>query len=187
MGFAARLTAARSAQEAQKGPITMDQTTKMIHEAISKAVQTNKLEPICTAQEVLDTAKHLGRKWDMNAFCEKYALPPQIAADLLQVHPASHETKPRFPNVYPTQLSLFDLVVFIDDSGSMNEGTKWADCAAIVTQIVELCTLFDSDGIGVRASNPSNICNRFLVLSDMCRFAAGVHEQRRVSLRPHLL
>jgi hypothetical protein len=85
MGFAARLTAARSAQEAQKGPITMDQTTKMIHEAITKAVKTNKLEPICTAQEVLDTAKHLGRKWDMNAFCEKYAMPPQIAADLLQV------------------------------------------------------------------------------------------------------
>ncbi len=57
----------------------------MIHEAITKAVKTNKLEPICTAQEVLDTAKHLGKKWDMNAFCEKYAMPPQIAADLLQV------------------------------------------------------------------------------------------------------
>ena len=85
MGFAARLTAARSAQEAQKGPITMDQTTKMIHDAITKAVQTNKLESICTAQEVLDTAKQLGRKWDMNAFCDKYAMPPQIAADLLQV------------------------------------------------------------------------------------------------------
>jgi hypothetical protein len=100
MGFAARLTAARSAQEAQKGPITMDQTTKMIHEAISKAVQTNKLEPICTAQEVLDTAKHLGRKWDMNAFCEKYAMPPQIAADLLQVRvpPASPHTNQTKPN-----------------------------------------------------------------------------------------
>jgi hypothetical protein len=73
MGFAARLTAARSAQESQKGPITMDQTTKMIHEAITKAVKANKLEPICTAQEVLDTAKQLGRKWDMNAFCEKCA------------------------------------------------------------------------------------------------------------------
>jgi hypothetical protein len=85
MGFAARLTAARTAQELQKGPITMDQTTKMIHEAITKAVQTNKLESICTAQEVLDTAKQLGRKWDMNSFCEKYAMPPQIAADLLQV------------------------------------------------------------------------------------------------------
>jgi hypothetical protein len=24
--------------------------------------------------------------------------------------------------------------VFVDDSGSMNEGTKWADCAAIVQQ-----------------------------------------------------
>jgi hypothetical protein len=85
MGFAARLMAARSAQEAQKGPITMDQTTKMIHEAISKAVRVNKLETICTTQEVLDTAKHLGKKWDMDGFCEKYAMPPEIAADLLQV------------------------------------------------------------------------------------------------------
>ncbi len=89
MGFAARLTAARSAQEAQKGPITMDQTTKMIHEAISKAVRVNKLETICTAQEVLDTAKHLGKRWDMEGFCQKYAMPPQIAADLLQVTPTN--------------------------------------------------------------------------------------------------
>jgi precorrin isomerase len=85
MGFAARLSEARSAQEAQKGPITMDQTTKMIHEAITKAVKTNKLESICTAQEVMTTAKQLGKSWDMNAFCDKYAMPPQIAADLLQV------------------------------------------------------------------------------------------------------
>ena len=93
MGFAARLTEARSAQATQKGPITMDQTTKMIHDAISKAVKTNKLEAICTAQEVSDTAKLLGKKWDMNSFCEKYAMPPLLAADLLQVRHAQKEMK----------------------------------------------------------------------------------------------
>ncbi len=93
MGFAARLSEARSAQATQKGPITMDQTTKMIHDAISKAVKTNKLEAICTAQEVTDTAKLLGKKWDMNSFCEKYAMPPLLAADLLQVRHAQKEMK----------------------------------------------------------------------------------------------
>ena len=37
MGFAARLSEARAAQEVQKGPITMDQTTKMIHEVLLAA------------------------------------------------------------------------------------------------------------------------------------------------------
>jgi hypothetical protein len=91
MGFAARLTAARAAQEALQGPISMDQATKMIHTAISKAVNTNKLESICTAKEVMDTAKHLGKHWDLNAFCEKYAMPPEIAVDLLQARANIHQ------------------------------------------------------------------------------------------------
>jgi hypothetical protein len=47
------------------------------------------------------------------------------------------------------QLSLYDVVVFIDDSGSMLEGSKWRDLQAIVQQIVEITTQFDTDGIQV--------------------------------------
>ncbi len=34
--------------------------------------------------QIVTLAQQLGRKWDMNAFCEKYAMPPLLAADLLQ-------------------------------------------------------------------------------------------------------
>lgn len=47
------------------------------------------------------------------------------------------------------QLSLYDVVVFVDDSGSMLEGSKWRDLQAIVQQIVEMTTQFDTDGIQV--------------------------------------
>ena len=66
------------------------------------------------------------------------------------------------------QLSLFDLIVFVDDSGSMNEGTKWADCAAIVTQIVELTTLFDTDGIQVEFMN-NDVSQQGVASAEMCQ------------------
>ena len=49
----------------------------------------------------------------------------------------------------PIQLSLYDVVLFIDDSGSMLEGSKWRDIQAIAQQIVEMTTKFDTDGIQV--------------------------------------
>jgi hypothetical protein len=49
-----------------------------------------------------------------------------------------------------SQLSLYDVVLFIDDSGSMLEGSKWRDLQAIAQQIVEMTTQFDTDGIQVR-------------------------------------
>jgi hypothetical protein len=39
--------------------------------------------------------------------------------------------------------------LFIDDSGSMLEGSKWRDLQAIAQQIVEMTTQFDTDGIQV--------------------------------------
>ena len=53
----------------------------------------------------------------------------------------------------PVQLSLYDVVVFIDDSGSMLEGSKWRDLQAIVQQIVEITTQFDTDGIQVACTH----------------------------------
>ncbi len=51
------------------------------------------------------------------------------------------------------QLSLYDVIVFIDDSGSMLEGSKWQDLQAIVRQIVEITIHFDIDGIQVGMRN----------------------------------
>jgi hypothetical protein len=75
--------------------------------------------------------------------------------------------------------------VFVDDSGSMNEGTKWADCAAIVQQgelharhssrervqhfaVIELTTLFDTDGIQLEFMN-SDVSQLGLTSSDACQ------------------
>ena len=51
------------------------------------------------------------------------------------------------------QVALYDVQLFIDDSGSMNEADKWDDARAIVNQIVQITTQFDLDGIDVEFMN----------------------------------
>lgn len=136
MGFADRLEQARAAQEKQSGPIAAADGNRMIVNALTHAVETNRLQQLYTPQKIASQARSLSQLLDFDPFCQKYGIAPLIAADLLQ-------------------LSLYDVVVFIDDSGSMLEGSKWRDLQAIVQQIVEITTQFDTDGIQIEFMNSS--------------------------------
>lgn len=106
----------------------------MIANALTHAVETNQLQKLYTPAKIASQARSLSQILEFDPLCEKYGIAPLIAADLLQ-------------------LSLYDVVVFIDDSGSMLEGSKWRDLQAIVQQIVEITTQFDTDGIQMEFMN----------------------------------
>jgi hypothetical protein len=150
MGFADRLEQARAAQEKQSGPITAADGNRMIVNALTHAVETNRLQQLYTPQKIASQARSLSQLLDFDPFCQKYGIAPLIAADLLQVvFPRQFFLLKYICSQCTPQLSLYDVVVFIDDSGSMLEGSKWRDLQAIVQQIVEITTQFDTDGIQV--------------------------------------
>lgn len=49
-------------------------------------------------------------------------------------------------------LALYDIVIYADDSGSMEsgDGERIEDLKLIVAKVAEVATLFDEDGIEVR-------------------------------------
>ena len=61
-------------------------------------------------------------------------------------------------------MGLYDIVIFADDSGSMNFDEHWGpstekidDLKLIFSRIVELATLFDDDGISIRYFNNDKV------------------------------
>ena len=182
MGFADRLEQARAAQEKQTGPITAAEGNKMILSALTHAVETNHLQKIYAPAKIASQARALSQMLDFDPFCEKYGIAPLIAADLLQVSCVLNICQSFiflirvFP--VPTQLALYDVVLFIDDSGSMLEGSKWRDLQAISQQIVEMTTKFDTDGIQASncilpRKNPKN-CSHGQFLPLFSRFSAHI-------------
>jgi len=136
MGFAARLQEATNHEAAQKGPVSQSVATNVITDALKKAVAENGLTSLYPPDgpRLAAVLAHLSQTFNMAAFCQRFKIPPLIAGDLMQV-------------------ALYDVQLFIDDSGSMNEGDKWDDARAIVTQIVNITTFFDIDGIDVEFMN----------------------------------
>ncbi len=50
-------------------------------------------------------------------------------------------------------LALYDIVLFIDDSGSMTHGSRIPDMKYVVGKLADIVTTFDTDGIAVRFIN----------------------------------
>ena len=136
MGFAARLQEASSHEAAQKGPVSQSVAADVMSSALKKAVVENGLSALYPVDgpRLASVLAQLTSRFNMAAFCQRFKIPPLIAGDLMQV-------------------ALYDVQLFIDDSGSMNEGDKWDDARAIVTQIVNITTQFDLDGIDVEFMN----------------------------------
>ena len=136
MGFAARLQEAKTHEDAQKGPVSASVATDVITAALDKAVIENGLSALYPhgGPRLAKVLEQLGQTFNMAAFCQRFRIPPLIAGDLMQV-------------------ALYDVQLFIDDSGSMNEADKWDDARAIVNQIVQITTQFDLDGIDVEFMN----------------------------------
>jgi hypothetical protein len=71
-------------------------------------------------------------------------------------------------------LALYDIVIYADDSGSMEsgDGERIQDLKLIVAKVAEVATLFDDDGIEVRGAEGGRLplkCGG----GDVCRAGAS--------------
>lgn len=62
-----------------------------------------------------------------------------------------------------SSLALYDVVIYADDSGSMESGggERIDDLKLIVAKVAEVATLFDDDGIEVGQQGPTAWCSQF--------------------------
>ncbi|KAI9780091.1 MAG: hypothetical protein M1835_004557 [Candelina submexicana] len=80
-------------------------------------------------------ANSVGNKVDQ--LCQKWRVPPEVGQDIVK-------------------LALFDIVLYIDDSGSMQfeeNGERIQDLKLILSRVAYAASLFDDDGIQVRFMN----------------------------------
>ncbi|KAI4206099.1 MAG: hypothetical protein LQ346_001282 [Caloplaca aetnensis] len=78
----------------------------------------------------------------IDQLCARWQVPREIGQDL-------------------SKLALFDIILYIDNSGSMTfeeSGARVAELRKIISDVVHVATLFDDDGISIRFMNdfPSN-------------------------------
>jgi hypothetical protein len=141
MGFAARLQEASSHEAAQKGPVSQSVAADVMAAALKKAVVENGLSALYPVDgpRLASVLAQLTSRFNMAAFCQRFKIPPLIAGDLMQV-------------------ALYDVQLFIDDSGSMNEGDKWDDARDLDGIDVEF---MNSPVTGKRIKNPDEVTALF--------------------------
>lgn len=102
---------------------------------LQQAVQEKHLESFPIAREldrIASTAPMI-----VNQYCQQFNIPKEIASDLVR-------------------LALYDIIIFIDDSGSMSfeeNGERIKDLDLILKSTTAAATKFDDDGIEIRFMN----------------------------------
>ncbi len=81
-----------------------------------------------------------------------YKLAQQVEKIDLKDVGQKHNINSTFANDL-TSLSLYNIVLYIDDSGSMQNGSRIEDMQSIVQMIADIIATFDTDGIDVRFFN----------------------------------
>jgi len=108
-----------------------------IRQKLDFIIKTNELHGLYPASRLDGIVRRLSAL-DWGAFSRAWGVPIDIITDL-------------------APLALYDVAIFIDDSGSMTRGTRIDDMEALVTRITEVVTQFDDDGISVRFINADPI------------------------------
>ncbi|KAF8058948.1 hypothetical protein HT031_005516 [Scenedesmus sp. PABB004] len=103
---------------------------------LASIVSANELHRFYSPARVAEVAARLDARVDFRALAARWRMPVELALDL-------------------SALALYDVVVFADDSGSMESdgGERIADLKLILGKVAEVATLFDDDGIALRFIN----------------------------------
>lgn len=108
----------------------------IITQKLHAIVAANGLQPLYPPS-VLDSVIRRAQTVDFRGLAAKYNMPVELALDFVV-------------------LALYDIIVMCDDSASMKfaeKGTRIDDLKAILERVTSVATLFDSDGIALRAMN----------------------------------
>lgn len=117
---------------------------------LGHVVQERKLQQIYPGSRLDDLAACVARRVDIEHVAAEWRLPLEVAFDLCT-------------------LSLYDVVIYADDSYSM-QGANWeVDLTKIVQKTASVATLFDDDGISVRFMNGKKDRDHIVSESDVMR------------------
>ncbi|WRT69886.1 uncharacterized protein IL334_006877 [Kwoniella shivajii] len=108
-----------------------------VAQLLSQCVRDQHLEAFYPPQSLDPIAQRVVQSGALQQLASNWKLPVELASDLVKI-------------------SLFDVVVLIDDSGSMafeQNGERIEDLKMILSKIAFACSLFDHDGIQVRFLN----------------------------------
>ncbi|KAB8343184.1 hypothetical protein FH972_022774 [Carpinus fangiana] len=103
--------------------------------ALDRAVQEKQLQSL--VKPGMTTAIAQQAPGRVNELCQKWRLPQEVGRDL-------------------ARLGLYDIIIYVDDSGSMafeENGERIDDLKLVLQRVCYAATLFDQDGISVRFMN----------------------------------
>lgn len=113
-----------------------DISENLIREVLQKCIKLNKLEKFYPNNKKIDEIVNnvIFKKDKILKLIKEWKIDGKMGIDLIQ-------------------LALYDIVLYIDDSGSMNFENRIEDTKIIIEKIAEVMTIFDHDGISVRFIN----------------------------------
>eukprot|EP00667_Euglena_gracilis_P005855 EG_transcript_5902 len=127
-------------------------------EKLTSIVEQRHLQTLYPAERLSALAERVAGEVNFHEVAQQWHLPLEVALDLCS-------------------LALFDILIYADDSGSM-QGSSWDnDLKLIVQHTAGVACLFDDDGISVRFMNAT-------VDRDQIRTEGDVMDLLR-SVRPH--
>lgn len=103
---------------------------------LAKIVAANQLQAFYPPDKLAALTARVMQRVDFHSLAARWRMPVELAIDL-------------------AALALYDVVIYGDDSGSMESenGERIKDLELIMAKVAEVATLFDEDGIEVRFIN----------------------------------
>lgn len=126
-----------------------------ITDCLTRVVQDNDLHCFYQPAQLRGVASRVAQRVDFAALARGWALNPEIVLAL-------------------ASLALYDVVVYVDDSGSMAQGGRWHDLRAILDRVTETASLFNDTGIAVHFMNSSKIGHEIRNQVDVQHLLAGI-------------
>lgn len=119
---------------------------------LAKIVSVNQLGAFYPPDRLQAVTARVIQSVDFHSLAARWRMPVELAVDL-------------------SALALYDVVIYADDSGSMEsgDGERIEDLKLIVAKVAEVATLFDDDGIEVRFINTNVQGNHVKTAEDASR------------------
>ena len=117
-------------------PRQAEQNSSAYRALLQQTIQEKNIHSIFADPQILDQICSVAPQ-KVQQLITQWRIEPEIAQDIVK-------------------LSLFDIIVFCDDSGSMafeENGERIADLKLILSKVAFAATLFDQDGIEIRFMN----------------------------------
>ncbi|GAA6021497.1 hypothetical protein JCM10207_005779 [Rhodosporidiobolus poonsookiae] len=114
----------------------------LILSILEEGVRDQNLSYFYPAGSLKPIAERIASTGALRTIATKWNLPAEIAMDL-------------------SRLALFDVILYLDDSGSITLGSRMDELKMVTGHVAEAAGLFDADGIQVRWMNSKKEGNGF--------------------------